>query len=160
MDFLRSSKLDKLRGKGSNFLEYRIHGATERIRRIPLDSFEKVMDLRIRETFQFMKDILHRAGLTRALRSGAVLTGGGSMIPSALQIFQDLLGITVRRGEPLGVAGALSSFRNPMPCYAAILGLLKHVADVDPASPDAVDGMRDAVERFADRVLTLFHPKK
>lgn len=161
MDFLRASTLDKLREKGSNFLEYRTRGATERVRRIPLDSFEKVMDLRIRETFQFMKEILLRAGLARALRAGAVLTGGGSMIPSAMQMFQDLMGVTVRRGEPLGITGALSSFRSPMPCYAAVLGLLKHVADLDPAAPgDPAGSVRDAVERFADRVLNLFHSKK
>ena len=48
-----------------------------------------------------------------------------------------------------------------MPCYAAVLGLLKHVADLDPAAPgDPAGSVRDAVERFADRVLNLFHSKK
>jgi len=151
--FLRESTLKRLRDEGKNYLEYKVSsGGVDKIRRIPLDSFERVMDLRQRETFSLLRQELERAKMLRYLRNSIVMTGGGSLIDSAPAIMMNVMGVPVRCGETMNVTGALSSFRNPMPCYAAILGLVKHAAALEEDSPSG-GGLRRTVVHATDQFL-------
>ena len=152
--FLRESTLKKLRGQGKNYVEYLVSaGGANKIRRIPLDSFEKVMDLRQRETFTILRNELERANMFRYLRGSIVMTGGGSLIDSAPNIMMNVMGeLPVRCGETMNVTGALSSFQNPMPCYSAILGLVKHAAELEEDSPSN-GGLRRSVVQATDQFL-------
>ena len=152
--FLRESRLKTLRGEGKNYVEYKVSGGgPDKIRRIPLDSFEKVMDLRQRETFTLLKKELERAGMLSYLRNSVVMTGGGSMIDSAPGIMMNVMNVPVRCGEAMNVTGALSAFRSPMPCYSAILGLVKHAAALEEGSPSAGGGLRRTVVHATDQFL-------
>ena len=152
--FLRESKLETLRGEGKNYVEYKISvGGSEKIRRIPLDSFEKVIDLRQRETFNLLKSELERTGTFTYLRNGVVMTGGGSMIESAPATMANVMNVPVRCGEVMNVTGALSAFRSPMPCYSAILGLVKHAAALEEDSPDSGNGLRRTVVHATDQLI-------
>ena len=51
------------------------------------------------------------------------------------------------------VTGALSAFRSPMPCYAAILGLVKHAAALEEDSPSGSGGLRRTVVQATDQFL-------
>ena len=152
--FLRESKLKTLRDEGRNFVEYKVStGGADKIRRIPLDSFEKVMDLRQRETFTLLKNELERANMLSYLQNCIVMTGGGSMIDSAPNIMMNVMNVPVRCGETMNVTGALSAFRNPMPCYAAILGLVKHAAALEEDSPSGDGGLRRTMVHATDQIL-------
>jgi cell division protein FtsA len=152
--FLQESKLEKLRGEGKNYVEYKISvGGSEKIRRIPLDSFEKVIDLRQRETFNLLKSELERTGTFTYLRNGVVMTGGGSMIESAPATMANVMNVPVRCGEAMNVTGALSAFRSPMPCYSAILGLIKHAAALEEDSPSSGNGLRTTMIHATDQFL-------
>ena len=152
--FLRESTLAKLRNEGKNYVEYMVsNGGSDKIRRIPLDSFEKVMDLRQRETFTILKKEIERANMSAYLRNSIVMTGGGSMIDSAPLIMMNVMNLPVRCGEAMNVTGALSSFRSPMPCYAAILGLVKHAAALEEDSPSGSGGLRRTVVQATDQFL-------
>ena len=152
--FLQESRLEKLRGEGKNYVEYKISvGGSEKIRRIPLDSFEKVIDLRQRETFNLLKSELERTGTFTYLRNGVVMTGGGSMIESAPATMANVMNVPVRCGEAMNVTGALSAFRNPMPCYSAILGLIKHAAALEEDSPSSGNGLRTTMIHATDQFL-------
>ena len=153
--FLRESTLKKLRGEGKNCVEYMVsRSGGDKIRRIPLDSFEKVMDLRQRETFTLLKNELERANMFRFLRGCIVMTGGGSLIDSAPSIMMNVMGeLPVRCGEAMNVTGALSSFQNPMPCYSSILGLVKHAAALEEDSPDSGNGLRRTVVHATDQLI-------
>ena len=132
-------------------------GGSDKIRRIPLDSFEKVMDLRQRETFTLLKNELERAKMLPYI-NGVVLTGGGAIIESASDILKNVMGLPVRIGEAMNVTGALSSFRSPMPCYSAILGLVKHAAALEADSPSGGNGLRRAMENAGDHLMkSLFN---
>ena len=151
--FLRESKLETLRAEGKSCIEYMVSsGGSDKIRRIPLDSFEKVMDLRQRETFSLIKNELERAKALPCINS-VVLTGGGAMIESASDILKNVMGLPVRVGEAMNVTGALSSFRSPMPCYSAILGLVKHAAALEADSPSGGNGLRRAMENAGDQIM-------
>jgi cell division protein FtsA len=152
--FLRESRLKTLRNEGKNYVEYKVSGGgAEKIRRIPLDSFEKVMDLRQRETFSLLKKELERANMLSYLRNSVVMTGGGSLIDSAPNIMMNVMNLPVRCGETMNVTGALSAFRSPMPCYSAILGLVKHAAALEVDSPSAGNGLRSTVIHVTDQFL-------
>ena len=151
--FLRESMLKKLRDEGKNYLEYKASsGGADKIRRIPLDSFERVMDLRQHETFSLLKGELERAKMLPYLRGSIVMTGGGSLIDSAPAIMMNVMGVPVRCGEAMNVTGALSSFQNPMPCYAAILGLVKHAAVLEEDSPSG-GGLGRTVVHATDQLI-------
>ena len=152
--FLRESKLETLRGEGKNYVEYKTSvGGSEKIRRIPLDSFEKVIDLRQRETFNLLKSELERTGTFTYLRNGVVMTGGGSMIESAPATMANVMNVPVRCGETMNVTGALSAFRSPMPCYSAILGLIKHAAALEEDSPSSGNGLGRTMVHATDQFL-------
>ena len=152
--FLRESRLEALRGEGKNYVEYKISvGGSEKIRRIPLDSFEKVIDLRQRETFNLLKSELERTGTFTYLRNGVVMTGGGSMIESAPATMANVMNVPVRCGEAMNVTGALSAFRSPMPCYSAILGLIKHAAALEEDSPSSGNGLGRTMVHATDQFL-------
>ena len=158
--FLRESTLETLRGEGKNYVEYKVSsGGADKIRRIPLDSFEKVIDLRQRETFTLLKKELERADMLKYLRNGVVMTGGGSLIESAPATMANVMNVPVRCGEAMNVTGALSAFRSPMPCYSAILGLIKHAAALEEDSPASGNGlgrtMIHATDQFLQGLKTL-----
>lgn len=151
--FLRESTLTRLRNEGKNFVEYMVtSGGADKIRRIPLDSFEKVMDLRQRETFSILRNELERANVFGYLRNCVVMTGGGSLIDSAPAIMMNVMGLPVRCGEAMNVTGALSSFLSPMPCYSAILGLVKHAAVLEEDSPSG-GGLQRTVVQATDQLI-------
>ena len=152
--FLRESKLETLRGEGKNYVEYKVSsGGAEKIRRIPLDSFEKVIDLRQREIFNLLKKELERTGMGTYLRNGVVMTGGGSLIESAPATMANVMNVPVRCGEAMNVTGALSAFRSPMPCYSAILGLVKHAAALEEDSPVSGNGLGRTMVHATDQFL-------
>ena len=152
--FLRESKLETLRGEGKNYVEYKTSvGGSEKIRRIPLDSFEKVIDLRQRETFNLLKNELERTGTFTYLRNGVVMTGGGSMIESAPATMANVMNVPVRCAETMNVTGALSAFRSPMPCCSAILGLIKHAAALEEDSPSSGNGLGRTMVHATDQFL-------
>ncbi len=153
--FLRESTLNKLRAEGKSCVEYIVsRSGGDKIRRIPLDSFEKVMDLRQRETFTLLKKELERADMLRFLRGSIVMTGGGSLIDSAPSIMMNVMGeLPVRCGEAMNVTGSLSSFQNPMPCYASILGLVKHAAALEEDSPDGGNGLKRTMVHATDQLI-------
>ncbi len=152
--FLRESCLETLRAEGKNYVEYKVSaGGSGKIRRIPLDSFEKVVDLRQRETFNLLKKELERSGMATYLRNGVVMTGGGSLIESAPATMANVMNVPVRCGETMNVTGALSAFRSPMPCYAAILGLVKHAAALEEDSPASGNGLGRTMVHATDQFL-------
>ena len=152
--FLRESRLETLRGEGKNYVEYKVtSGGAEKIRRIPLDSFEKVIDLRQRETFNLLKKELERTGTITYLCNGIVMTGGGAMIESAPATMANVMNVPVRCGEVMNVTGSLSAFLAPMPCYSAILGLVKHAATLEEDSPSSGNGLRRTMVHATDQFL-------
>lgn len=148
--FLKESKLRKMRESGLNTLEY-ADSAVSRKRKIPLDSFEKIIQLRMREIFSLIKEQIDSKQLSNNIGTGCVLTGGGALIESSCTILQDVMGIHARLGEPTGIAGLGGNiFRYPPCCYSGLLGMMKYVlnnnADMgQPRVGDALTSMFDNV---------------
>lgn len=149
--FLKTNKLDELRRNGSSFME--LPGiTTEKIRRIPLVSFEKIMDMRLRETFSIIKEKIDNGNLSYLLGAGTVLCGGGALLPSAVDNAREIMGTHVRRAETLDVSGAMTGL-DKSPAYSALFGLLKYAIEVENGSGGGgLNRLGDALEGFAGKI--------
>jgi cell division protein FtsA len=151
---LSDGRLQGIRSEGGAFVELTgsVAGTT---RKIPLSSFEKIIELRLRELFSIIKADVDAKGLGRLLGAGAVLTGGGACLPEVQEMFKDVFGVHVRVGEPGGFSGAVTGLDNPR--HTSILGLLKYAADLDSSGhasgltggfmkvTDALDGVTKTI---------------
>jgi cell division protein FtsA len=93
------------------------------IRKIPLSSLEKIIDMRLRETFQIIHKKITGQGIFRNLSSGGVLTGGGSMFPRTSEIYREVFQFPVRNAQPFDASGAVTGLENPR--YSTVWGTLK-----------------------------------
>ena len=120
-------------------------------RRIPIGSFEKIIELRLRETFSIIREQLEARGLVSKIETGVVFCGGGAAIPAASEALRGVMGMHVRKGETLGVSGAMSGMEIPYR-YTSLLGLLKFASDVENSAA-AEGGLRkvgDVLEEFGE----------
>ena len=97
-----------------------------KVRRIPMASFETIIDLRLRELLEIIRSSIDPETLGR-INSGVVLTGGGASFEVAQMIAKDVFRSTVRVGKPAKVMGAMVTDLTD-PRYAAVWGALKIAA--------------------------------
>ncbi len=94
-------------------------------RKIPMQTVQKVIDMRLRETFEIMKKRLDDDGLLQKIGAGIVFTGGGALIPAAEDILKEVFKLPVRvvgNSVPTNFGGAISGLESPR--YTTLLGLL------------------------------------
>ncbi|MCF6174194.1 MAG: cell division protein FtsA [Victivallaceae bacterium] len=92
-------------------------------RQVPLNSIEKIIDLRLRETFGIIKHRVNQEGLYHHLGRGAIFTGGAALFEPAVKIFGRVFEVPIRIGRPFEPSGAVSALENPR--YSTLWGLLK-----------------------------------
>lgn len=80
-----------------------------------------VIEARMRETFELLRDELASAG-PGLLPAGVVLTGGASQLAGAGQLGREVLGLPVRIAAPTGIGGLVDTLLTP--AYATSIGLL------------------------------------
>ncbi|QSH40900.1 cell division protein FtsA [Lentisphaerota bacterium ZTH] len=93
-------------------------------RKIPLNSFERIIDLRLQETFKIINRNIHEKGIFRSLGAGGVLTGGAALFPRTAEIFKEVFQFPVRIGRPYDAKGAVTGLENPR--YSTVWGMLKY----------------------------------
>ncbi len=103
------------------FIEF--PGSTGKVRRIPLASFETIIDLRLREIFEILRQTLAERGALGNLDAGGVLTGGGALFERTGAVFREVFDLGFRVGQPqesgLPVPGAEG------PRFSSVWGALK-----------------------------------
>lgn len=100
--------------------------STGKVRRIPLSSFETIVDQRLRETFEIIRrKVGHSSDLSR-INCGGVLTGGGALFDRSGRLFREVFDLSVRVGQPIDIGGAVTGLENPR--YSTVWGALK-IAD-------------------------------
>lgn len=81
----------------------------------------EVIEARMRETFELLRDELASAG-PGLLPAGVVLTGGAAQLAGAGQLGREVLGLPVRIAAPAGIGGLVDTLLTP--AYATSIGLL------------------------------------
>ncbi len=127
--FLNESKLEDYRTSGAAFIEF--SGMVQNTkRRIPIGSFEKIIELRLREIFSIIREQIDSKGLMSKIETGVVFCGGGATMKSAVEALRGVMGMHVRLGETLDTSGAMTGME--IPCrYTALLGLLKYAVEIE-----------------------------
>jgi len=94
-------------------------------RKIPMQTIHKIIDMRLRESFELIRRKLDEKDLFRDIGAGIVFTGGGAMIPAAETILKEVFKLPVRiagNSMPENFGGAVSGLESPR--YSALIGLL------------------------------------
>ena len=112
----------------------------------------EILQPRAEEIFHLVWDEIRRAGYEKALNSGIVLTGGGSILEGMPEIAEQIFDLPIRRGCPAGVGG-LSDHVNS-PTFATPVGLVLYAHR--NRMPELALAGGGALGRMAGRLRGIF----
>ncbi len=92
-------------------------------RQINLGHMQKIMSMRLQETFELIARDIGQAGLIEYLRAGVVLCGGGARIPYITRLARDVFKLPVAIGRASTVSGIKNALDEPE--FATSVGLIK-----------------------------------
>lgn len=90
-----------------------------------------IIQPRVEEIFSFVKAEIARLGCEDMLASGAVITGGATLLPGMAELGEEILGIPVRLGVPKGVGGLAEVVKSP--AFSTGVGLVQYGATAQGA---------------------------
>jgi cell division protein FtsA len=94
------------------------------LKSINVEHLQRIMSLRLEETFQLIADEIERAGLTDYLRAGVVLSGGGSRVPNIVRLAENIFQMNVTLGHATAISGITTALDQPE--FATAIGLAKY----------------------------------
>lgn len=97
------------------------------LRKIPIASIEKIIDLRVREIFDVINNKIKAKKLHKLLRNGVVLCGGIANLNYAQVTARSIFEIPTRNGSPLDFGGSDDILKNPGNITA--LGTLRYAKE-------------------------------
>ena len=89
---------------------------------MPRWEMAQIIEARVQEIFQFVRQEILRSGYEGLLPAGVVLTGGVSDLPGVREVAREVLGLPVRVARPQRVTGMVDRIRKP--AFATSVGLL------------------------------------
>jgi cell division protein FtsA len=119
-------------------------------RQVNLGHMQKIMSMRLKETFELISKDIGQEGLIEYLRAGLVLCGGGARIPHITKLARDVFNLPVAIGRSSTVSGVKNALDEPE--FATPVGLIKFGAFQSQATP-----RRSGISRVIRRqVAALF----
>jgi cell division protein FtsA len=82
----------------------------------------EIIEPRMEEIFLLVQREIAKSGHESSLASGIVMTGGAMLLPGAVEMAEQILGMPVRLGTPTHIAGLIDVISTPI--YAAGVGLV------------------------------------
>lgn len=101
--------------------------------KIPITLLTQIINLRMRELFNIIDNELQHTKLKNRIRSGIVLTGGGSLLRGCTDLAEDVFGLPARIGLPQNLGRGLSN-EIESPEFATVAGLIKSIPGVSSGS--------------------------
>jgi cell division protein FtsA len=93
-------------------------------RQVRRQSLTAVIEPRVEEIFTLVRREIEKSGFEDKIGSGAVITGGSTLLDGMTELAEQVLDMPVRRGIPSGVGGLVDVVRTP--AYATGVGLVLH----------------------------------
>src|ERR1700729_1831308 len=97
-------------------------------RRVPRRVLSDIIEPRVEEMFAAIRKRIEDTGMLEMLSAGAVLTGGAVLLEGMPELAEEVLGMPVRIGYPVGVKGITQLVQGPQ--YSTGVGLVKFGARV------------------------------
>jgi cell division protein FtsA len=116
-------------------------------RTVPRRVLCDIIEPRIEEIFAVIRTRIEDTGLLEQLAAGAVLTGGAVLMEGMTEFAEEILGMPVRLGVPIGVRGITQLVAGPQ--YATGVGLVQYGASALAEASRAYD------PGYADESLVL-----
>lgn len=91
-------------------------------RPMPRQVMAQILEPRVEEIFDMIKNELQRSGYEELVAAGIVLTGGSSLLDGMIELAEDVFDMPVRLGRSTGVGGLADVVSSPM--YATGVGLI------------------------------------
>lgn len=108
---------------GDESLEFlSVDGRTQR--QVSRRTLVEIIQSRVEEIFELVHQELQRSNYAEVIPGGLVLTGGCSKLPGIDKAAEEIFGINVHLGLPIGVDGAEAIIAEP--AFATAIGLLKY----------------------------------
>ena len=98
--------------------------AGRRARVMPRRVLSEILQPRAEEICHLLWDEIRKAGFEKALNSGIVLTGGGSLLEGMPEIAEQIFDVPVRRASPEGLGGLGDHVNDPT--FATAVGLVMY----------------------------------
>ena len=120
-------------------------------RELPREILARIIEPRMQEIFQMVREELMKSGYLELLPAGTVLTGGGALMPGAVELAEKMLGMPVRLGLPRSIGGLKDTVQSPI--YTTAVGLVlyaaKHAAGLleQEKSVTLKQGLKDMFKR-------------
>ncbi|MBN2051580.1 MAG: cell division protein FtsA [Spirochaetales bacterium] len=95
---------------------------------IPRLETTRIIQPRMTEIFQLVRDQLSKKGYLPRLGGGVVLTGGGALLKGAVDLAQEVFGLPARLGMPTDLGGLVKEYKNPS--YSTAAGLVLYGAEL------------------------------
>jgi cell division protein FtsA len=92
-------------------------------RRVPRRVLADIIEPRVEEIFAVVRKRIEDTGMLEQLSAGVVLTGGGVLLEGMTEFAEEILGMPVRMGTPVGVRGISQLVQGPQ--YATGVGLVQ-----------------------------------
>ena len=132
----------------------------EEARKLRRRALVQIIEPRMQELFQLVKDELEKAGCLDKIPAGLVVSGGGSQLKGCIEIAQQVMETPVRIGKPFGVGGLGETLTHPK--YATAIGLVQFgakqikTAQQPIARPPSGGGFFGALSRFFASLFDRF----
>ncbi len=84
----------------------------------------EIIEARLEEILDFVNTELRNIGREGLLPGGAILTGGGALLPGAVDVAKKILRLPVHTGYPKSLSGILDEVDNPE--FATVIGLVMY----------------------------------
>jgi len=97
--------------------------------KIPITLLTQIINVRMRELFMIIDNELQHTQLKKRIKSGIVLTGGGSLLRGCTDLAEEIFGLPTRIGLPLNLGQGLSN-EIESPEFATVAGLIKAIPGV------------------------------
>lgn len=91
---------------------------------IHLADLHLIIQARMEENFEMLKQELQEQGLLHRAGAGVILTGGGAQLKKVVDLGRRVFGVPCQTGVPLGVGGLALVSESPE--FAAMVGMLRY----------------------------------
>ncbi len=113
-----------------------------------------IIEPRLEEVLSLVMREMRQVGLSHIPSSGVVLTGGGALLPGAVQLAEQIMDMPVRLGTINGIEHTPDELRNPR--YATVHGLLSYAVRHEPAAAGKKENLKGFLRKFEHWIVRQF----
>ncbi|KAA3661445.1 MAG: cell division protein FtsA, partial [Calditrichaeota bacterium] len=122
--------------------------------RVPKSMLVDIIQPRIEEILTLAARELNKSEYIKMMTTGAVLTGGGSMIPGTVELAEEIFEMPVKLGIPRGIQSVSEEIHTPI--HATGVGLLLYGHQYNTTLDGPLESEAHVFEKIIERMKRWF----